>query len=512
MAEPTATHAAPPDEARRHLRGSTILLAGRVISLSINFATQILLVRSLSKGDFGAFGFALSVITFWTALAVLGLDTTVRHFASLYEAQRRHRHLVGAILLLFCCILSLAVTISAILLGVALLGPEMIASSPLAQQLCLYLLLLIPVEAIDCFFVSLLAAFARPRDIFIRSHLLGPGIKLFSVVSVLWVNGSPSMLATAYVLGSVIGLGICMVMLVQTLRQRGVLQQMLAREWEFPIRELVDFSLPQVSFVLSFQIRTILPIFLLERLLTDVSVAEFRAVLPLARLNNAVMATFALLFVPAAARMFANHRHREMEQLYIQTTTWITLLSFPIFAVSFAFPESATVFLFGQQYSSSSSVLAALAIGCFINAVMGFNAHTLRGAGHFRFVVFSDLVTIACAIMLQLFFIPRLGAFGAAVATCIVLAIQNIVNQLGLLKLVRINPFQKVSLSCYLSVAVGTIALVQLQRSFSPPFYVALLCTTAVFLLVFFVNRRRLNVSQTLPELMRIPVLRWMIG
>ncbi|MAR10264.1 MAG: hypothetical protein CL681_09850 [Blastopirellula sp.] len=512
MAEPSTTHAAPTDEARRHLRGSTILLGGRLISLAINFSAQLLLVRALSKADFGAFGFALSIVTFWTAISVMGLDTTARHFASLYEASGSYRKQAGAMLVLFSCIVLFASVITGTLFGVYAFWPDAIASSTQAQHLVLYLLLLTPLEAVDCFLVSLLAAFAHPRTIFIRSYLLGPGLKLLAVLGVLLVNGSPSMLATAYVAGSILGLAICSAILFRVLKCHGILNRLLTRDWEVPLREVCSYSLPQVSFVLSFQLRTILPIFLLERFLSEVSVAEFRAVLPLANLNHAVMATFGLLFVPAAARMFASQRQQDVEQLYIQTASWVTLLSFPIFAVCFAFPESATVFLFGKQYASSSPILAALAMGSFINALMGFNAQTLRGGGHARFVVISDLITIACAVGLQLYLIPRHGAFGAALATCAVLLVQNVINQIGLIRLVKIHPFRAASMTCYLSVALGTFALLQLQRGFSPPLYVALLCTAAVFLLVFFVNRHQLNVSQTLPELMRVPVLRWMIG
>ena len=512
MAEPSTTHNAPPDEARRHLRGSTMLLAGRVISLAINFTTQILIVRSLSKADFGAFGFALSIVTFWTALSVMGLDTTIRHFASLYETQGSHRKLAGTIVLVFCCILSLSLGITGSLFAVYTFYPDLLASGTLVQGLFLYLLLLTPIEALDCFLVSLLASFARPKAIFIRSHLLGPGIRFISVACVIFTGGSIYMLAMAYVFGALVGLATCALMLRQILWRRRILQQIFARDWEIPLQEVLSFSVPQISFVLSFQLRMILPIFLLERFLSEVSVAEFRAVLPLARLNDAVMSTFALLFVPAAARMFANQREREIEQLYTQTTAWITLLSFPVFAVCFAFPESVTVFLYGNQYASSSGVLAALALGCFMNAMMGFNAHTLRGGGHFRFVVFSDLITISCALALQWLLIPRWGAFGAATATCVVLAIQNVINQIGLIKLVKINPFRGACVTCYVSVALGTFALVQLQQFYSPPLHIALICTTAIFVLVFLVNRHQLNVAQTLPELMRVPVLRWMIG
>ena len=48
---PTAGSAAT----RQQIRGSSLLLTGRLLSLAVNFATQVLIVRYLSKTDFGAF-------------------------------------------------------------------------------------------------------------------------------------------------------------------------------------------------------------------------------------------------------------------------------------------------------------------------------------------------------------------------------------------------------------------------------------------------------------------------
>jgi O-antigen/teichoic acid export membrane protein len=499
-------------EARRHIRGSTLLLSGRVISLGLNFAAQILTVRYLSKAEFGSFAFALSLVSLGTAFSVMGLDTTVRHFAPLYEEQRAYRKLAGAIVLTFGCILVLAITIFLLIVGWAVFFGDTLASSSLSLSLVLCLIVLTPIEAIDSFLVSLFAAFARPRAIFFRTYLLGPSIKLGAVVLVILSGGNVYLLAGGYAVGSILGLLICATMLASVVRQRGLVEQLGAQGLEIPAREIFGYSLPQISSVISFQLRTTFAIVLLENFLSSASVAEYRAVLPLAKLNEAVMATFALLFVPAAARLFARENKAGIECLYWQTTAWITVLSFPLFALSFVFSETTTVLLFGQEYASSAPVLALLALGCYFNAMMGFNAHTLRAAGQVRFVFISDLITIALAITAQFMLIPRYGPLGAAIATCVVLGGQNVVNQLGLFKLVGINPFRNECVACYTSVVVATLVLLQVQQMVSPSFQFAFVLTTLAFAAVLLVNRSQLDVSQTLPELNRVPMLRWIIG
>ncbi|MEK7730205.1 MAG: hypothetical protein AAB354_17485, partial [candidate division KSB1 bacterium] len=65
------------DPTRKQLRGSSLLLGGRMLSVGINFAAQVLLVRHLSTTDFGAWAYALSVVAFCQGFAVLGLDRAI---------------------------------------------------------------------------------------------------------------------------------------------------------------------------------------------------------------------------------------------------------------------------------------------------------------------------------------------------------------------------------------------------------------------------------------------------
>ena len=58
----SSTDAIAYSESRSQVRGSSLLLAGRLVAMAINYATQILIIRYLSKSDYGAFAYALSMV------------------------------------------------------------------------------------------------------------------------------------------------------------------------------------------------------------------------------------------------------------------------------------------------------------------------------------------------------------------------------------------------------------------------------------------------------------------
>ena len=61
----------------QHMRGSSLLLVGRFFAYGLEFAAQVLLVRYLTKSDFGAFSYALSIVVLLEGIAVLELPNTL---------------------------------------------------------------------------------------------------------------------------------------------------------------------------------------------------------------------------------------------------------------------------------------------------------------------------------------------------------------------------------------------------------------------------------------------------
>src|SRR3989337_1005401 len=96
---------------RRQIRGSSLLLIGQFISKGINFAVQVLIVRYLTKSDYGAFAYALSIVAVGETIATFGLDRAITRFVPIYHEQRDYNKMVGTIFMVLGTMLSLGIAL-----------------------------------------------------------------------------------------------------------------------------------------------------------------------------------------------------------------------------------------------------------------------------------------------------------------------------------------------------------------------------------------------------------------
>jgi len=281
---------------------------------------------------------------------------------------------------------------------------------------------------------------------------------------------------------------------------------------KFPVREIFGFSLPLLTANFVYLMRHQLVVVLLEYFGGSVNVASFRAVHPVGDLNTVVIQSFAFLFMPMMARMFAREDKKAIDDLYWQSAVWIAIISFPIFLVTFSLAQPLTLLLFGEQYAQSGSVMAVLAFGYYFNAALGFNADTLRVYGKLYYTIAIDFIAMFVILGLSLALIPRYGALGAALATCVTLVIYNLLNHIGLKIATSINLFEWHYVKVYLSIGLGTLALTVFQKAVSPPIYVGLVLAGLISLVVLFINRNVLNIEQTFPELLRFRLVRLLLA
>src|SRR5205823_2946461 len=73
---------------KRNVRGSTLLLVGRLVSLLFTVVTQVVIVRSLSKSDYGAFALAFTLTAAGRVLLSLGQGRLLSRFLAKYEEER----------------------------------------------------------------------------------------------------------------------------------------------------------------------------------------------------------------------------------------------------------------------------------------------------------------------------------------------------------------------------------------------------------------------------------------
>jgi O-antigen/teichoic acid export membrane protein len=510
--EPGSVDRAPPSSAVEHVRGSSLLLVGRVFALALGFGSQVLIVRYLSKADFGAFSYALSVVALLQGFAMLEMPSAVARFLPIYREHREYGAMFGAIAVSAGVVAGFGTLVGlAVITGVTLLGFRP-TSDPQALQLLTLLALLIPIQGIDSLFNNLFAAFGSSRSILLRQSVLAPGLRLLVVLALIGLKADVFFLTIGYLLIAAVGVALYAGMFMRLLRAQGLVKEFHAAPRIFPARALFGFAIPLLGSTLVWSLMESSDGVLLGYFRNTQAVADFRAVLPLAQMNLLVSTTFATLYMPAAARLHARNDQAGLSDLYWQTALWMVALSFPIYVVTFSFARSVTTGLYGSAYSEAAPVLALLALGYFFQTALGFNGLTLKVLNKLRFVVAIDVTAAILNVLINLALIPQWGVLGAAAGTAGTMIIHNLFKQFGLWKYAGITLFHRKYAAVYAVVFGLPPALLALQAALPASLWIALPLGAAASLLVLWISRGALQVATAFPELQRWTVLRFLAG
>jgi O-antigen/teichoic acid export membrane protein len=500
------------DASRRQIRGSSLLLAGRMLSLAVNFATQVLIVRYLSKSAFGAFAYGLSMVSLGESLALLGLDKGVARFLPIYDEQRAYGKLFGTLFMVIGTVVGIGLGFALVALGLHGFAGHDLSAGSTELTVVLILICLSPIQALDDVLMATFAVFSKPRAIFFRKYVLAPGLRLVAIALVILSASGVQELAVAYVLAGGLGVALYLVMLAQTLRADGLLAHLHVRTLSFPAREVFGFALPLITVDLLFAVMNTTNVWMLQHFGNADDVADYRVVQPAAKLNLLVMTSFALLFTPLAARLFARGDKAGISELYWRSAAWIAIFSYPIFALTSVSSHEITVGLFGERYAGSAPILTLLAVGYYFNAALGFNGLTLRVFGLVRYTVLISVGAAVANVAINLLLIPRIGAIGAGVGTCATLVLHNVLKQAGLRKGTGISILDREHVRVYGAIVAVSAVLVTIHAVVGPAPATAIALVSVGSAALLWVTRDTLHVGDTFPELRRVPLLRRVVG
>ena len=489
------------------LRGSSLLTLGKLLAVAANLGIQVLIVRYLTKSAYGAFAYALSLVTMLSTLITLGIQRAIPRFAAMYDEKGEYGKLAGTFVLQLGTIGVLG--LSAILFTLGLrqwLTNSVIGDAEVVGVLTI-LVLLAPLQALDSTALSVFAVYSRPRAIFFRRYVVTPALR-FAVVAVLIAGGlDERALALGWVLIGAAGLGIYAVMLRDLFSTQHLGSKLRSKSFEIPYREVLGFALPLLTTDVLFVLLNTADVVLINRYGSTADVGSFRAVQPAAKMNQFVMTSFALLYTPVVARHFSRGDRAGVSDLYWRTASWITVLTFPVLILTFSLSGPLTETLFGAEYSGSAVFMALLAVGYYFNAALGFNGLTVKTYGRVGYSVAISSAAAVTNVVLNVLLIPRYGPMGAALGTLATLVAHNLLKQLGLRLGTGIPLFRLSSLPLYTTVVVGAGGLYLLVERFDLSLATAGLPAVLTVVAVVAVARRDLQVEDTFPELARLPVI-----
>jgi O-antigen/teichoic acid export membrane protein len=494
------------------IRGSSILMVGRAISMAANFVIQLLIVNHLSKTGYGAFAYALSLVNMVVIVITLGLDRSITRFVAIYDERREYAKSLGTIVMQLTTIVSLGT--SAVLLVVGLQGwlTGRLIDDEQAITMLVILIALAPIQALDDLCQNLFAVFAKARAIFFRRHILQPALRLTVVALLVATGEGPEFLAAGYVVVGLIGVVLYAAMLVRLLRQNGVLARFRQAPISFPFREVLAFTIPLLTSDLVFVLTNTSGDVILGWFEGVVDVASLRAILPVAGVNHLVFTSFGVLFTPLAARLLARGDDGGVRNLYWQTAIWVAVLTFPLFTLTFSLAGPLTVALFGERYESSGTLLALTSLGQYFGAALGFNGLTLKVYARLRALVVLNLISGVVNVVLNLVLISQYGALGAAISLMSTLIVHNLLKQVALWRTTGISFFDWHYARVYVLVAVCAGGLLAIQIATDPPLVVGVVLAAAASAAVLLFSRGLLEIDRTFPELRRFPGSRLLLG
>ncbi len=503
---------AKPQGTRRQIRGSSLLLSGQFLSKGINFIVQVLIVRYLTKTDYGAFAYALSIVALGESIATFGLDRAITRFIPIFHEKQEYNKLFGTLLMVFGTMLTLGLGMAASLYGFHTMISQYYVKDPLSLELLMILIFLSPVQSFDDLLVGMFAVFTGSRAIFFRKYVLAPGLRLAVVLLLILGHSDVYFLAAGYLGAGVIGIIVYSYLLLRAMKSQGLMQHFNWHTLVFPWREVLNFTVPLLTSDLVYAVMNTMDAVMVQYFFNTLSIAGLRAVQPTAKLNQMVLASFALLFTPAAARMFARNDREGINNLYWQNAVWVAVASFPIFVLTFSLAGPITTLLYGERYADSALIMALLSFAYYFNAALGQNGLTLKVFGKVRYVVVINILVVVANFLANLWLIPRYGALGAAIGTTSTLVLHNILKQAGLRMGTGINLFEWRYFRVYMIITLTAIALWLIQWLTNAPPYASVALAAVGSILVFRLNRHMLNVKQTFPELLRIPLMGKILG
>jgi O-antigen/teichoic acid export membrane protein len=491
---------------RAQIRGSSLLLGGQAFAVAVNLAVQILIVRYLSKSDYGVFAYVLSVVTLTEATAALGLHRALPRFMPIYEEQGNPAKATGMLVLAVGTVLSVGLTLVLIEIGLRGLivgsvdGAE--ATAVLVIMICLA-----PLGALGTVLEGVFAVFHMPRAIVIRRHVLGPLLRLTVVGLLALTESGVVFLAWGSLASGLIGLAIFIPMLAPILRKRGLWEHLHPSGLTIPVREPLGFAVTLLSTDLgTAALATSGPI-LVGLFAGSTEVASLRAVIPVVATMSYVLVAFARLFWPLASRLYVRGDTVELNRLYWSTTTWTTVLAYPIFVTALILAAPLTVLLFGERYESSAPVLAVLAVGQFANVASGTNGELLGVFGRIRFIAVTSALTVVVALGLMFLLVPAYDALGAAIAFSITYVVLSVVRQLALRRRTTVRALDRPYATVWLVAAGTATASLAIELALSPPVPVGIALVAVAWAVLLHSARRQLRILETFPEMSRLPVI-----
>lgn len=422
-------------------KGSIIVFFSTIVGLLCAFIGRVMLARFFTSSEYGIFSLGFTILSISMVLGGLGLSNGVTRQIAYYLGKNKTSSVKGIIF--WSILLSI---FSGLLIFVTLfLGSDIIATKIFDIPRLSYPLkifsIAIPFYILITVLSSIFRGFKKVKEKAIFVDLLRNLLFPLFLLPVIYFSLSFEWGVIAYILSIIIT---SFIFILYFIKKKLIDQNFLKKDLDISIgKKLLLFSFPLLIVAMMHQIMSWTDTFVLGLYSTSDSVGLYNAALPFGSFVSMVFNVMLFVYIPVASELYAREKISEMKRSYATLTKWICSVTLPMMLVLVLFPSLVLNFFFGHEYILAAVALQVLAIGFFVDNLMGPNGATLTAMGKTRFLMLATFVAAFVNVLLNVYLIPRYGIVGAAIATIVALVSINIIRTAKLYSISRIHSFEK---------------------------------------------------------------------
>lgn len=417
-------------------KGSGIIFSGEFLSLFLQFVCGIIVIRCISKSEYGLLSLSITIVNIVVTLSSFGLNDGAPRMLSKYHAVEDYGRIYGTI---HNSILITVITGFSLCFCLFFWSDQVaiLFNKPELSIVLRFLCFLIPAMAFTNTMVSLSRGFKQtiPKLLY---DISVSGARLVAYLFIICVGLGFEAILKAQLFAFYTT---CILLFVYSFRKLKVLIPHAPRT--DVMGPLIRLSLPIMGIAVLSIIGARVAILFLGYFEPSETVGLYNAAKRLVPFISIPIRTLAFIYLPIATQLYSKQQFQELHALYLSVTKWTCLLSLPLAMILVTDSEFVLTLLFGSKYAPAANTLKILGVAFILPVIAGPNAVTLLTIGKTNAILIANFIGAALNIGLCLLLIPAFGIIGTAISVLVTMLVPNLIFSAIVYRQVGIHPLSK---------------------------------------------------------------------
>lgn len=393
--------------------------SGRILGALSALVASYSITSTLTIDESGLFFLSLGFAIFFSHALRFGLDSFALKKCAIFLSDENPRQYLS--LVVACILVSLVGSLSFYGLGFVLEWSGV-------YEYARYIVLAFP-AAMALAVVGIIANSLHAMGFVFTGTATNVALNyLLFTVCVWWFQPESAIEAFAYYFGScVAALTLQLLVTVFLYRSREVEVAAFRGSWLSAVdyREMYLTAIPIWLIVISQQLNMWGAQFISAVYIDEAELALLAIAMRIAMMVPMILTSVNMVVSPKFASYYHNGEMDKVEDVLRRSLKLLSIVSLAIFGFIMIF-GAALLSLFGEQYADARLMLSILVCGQLVNAMTGPSGRLLMMSGFERDIRNSTLVVTVLGLLLAVVLSRSFGAYGAAIATALTVATQNI--------------------------------------------------------------------------------------